>query len=79
MEKARVRWEAKRTDSRTTRYALRTQPKGKGIEIGAYSSWDNPKAAEASEPVMLAIEQRARDLGYKIGRDSWNDLAADNQ
>ena len=75
MEKMIVRWEAKRISHETTRYALRTQPKGKGIEIGAYSSWENARAEEAAEKIARAIEDKARAAGYQIGEETWNDLA----
>lgn len=69
-----VRWEARWIDAQTCRYALRTQPRGKGKEIGAYSAWDNPRAEAASEPIAAAIEEKARAAGYEIGEETWNDL-----
>ena len=69
-----VRWEAK-GDGEITRYALRTKPKGKGIEIGAYSSWRTSRAEMESEKIALAIERTARDLGYLVDTETtWNDI-----
>jgi hypothetical protein len=73
MEKI-CRWEARGVGNQTTRYALRTEPRGKGLEIGAYQSWDTPKAEKASESIAARIEQRAKAAGYTIGEDPWNDL-----
>ena len=70
-----VRWEAKREDRETLRYALRTEPKGKGIEIGAYIvEADNAKAYLASLPIASLLEKQAESLGYEFGDDDWNDL-----
>lgn len=75
MDKKIARWEARGLGNGETRYALRTAPKGRGIELGAYSSWDNPRAEEASEPIARRIEEEARAQGYHLGVESWNDLA----
>ena len=70
-----VRWEAKRIDRQTTRYVLRTSPKGKGKEIGAYSSWNNALAHAAADPIIARIEDEAESLGYEIDREqSWGDF-----
>jgi hypothetical protein len=68
-----VRWEARRIDHQTIRFSLRTAPRGRGREIGVYESWDNPRALEASEPIAVAIEQRAKDLGYEVFEEPWWD------
>jgi hypothetical protein len=69
-----VRWEGKYVDPQTIRYSLRTAPKSRGTEIGAYSCWDNPRAEEASERIATAIEQRAKDQGYEVGKEPWWDI-----
>lgn len=69
-----VRWEAKHVDAQTTRYSLRTRPRGRGKEIGTYESWDNARSEKASERIAAAIEQQAIDAGYALGDETWNDL-----
>lgn len=66
-------WITRRIDHQTIRYALRAGAKGKGHELGAYSSWDNPRAEEASEPYALRIERKAREAGYEILAQDLND------
>jgi len=67
MEKL-ARWTAKHIPAATptTRYALRSGAAGTGKELGAYSTWHNPRAEEAADRIAGRIEEEAYAQGYKI-------------
>lgn len=60
-------WRSKHAGNSEIRHALYdAKTKKELVDFGAYRSWDNPRAEEASFPLITAIEERAIAAGYQI-------------